>query len=140
MTDLKKAIQYLNENSCTCVLVKGEKIYSSTKKGIAPMLDFIQSGVDLRGFSACDLIVGKAVAMLFSYAGVKAVHAKILSKSGADYLNKRYVPYTFDVLTENIINRAGDGICPMEKIVESVEDEETAVYLLKEKLKQLKYQ
>lgn len=67
MTDLEKAKSLL-KNNITCVLVKDDNVLSSTKTGIAPVMELIENNVNLEGYSVADKIVGKAVAMLFCKA------------------------------------------------------------------------
>ncbi len=135
MTDLQIAKENLAGHTI-CLCKDGKCLYSE-KRGIAPMMDFIGNGVDLRGFSVADLIVGKAAAMLFARSGIVGVFAKTLSKSGKAILEKYGIPFSYDVLTERIINRDGTAICPMEKAVAHAEDFEEAYELLKSKLKEL---
>ncbi len=137
MTDLQKAKSLLVDDK-TCVLVKGEKIYTSNKSGIAPMMEFLAQGLNLKGFSAADKIVGKAAAMLFSLAKISALHAVVLSKPALDVLQKHKIKVSYDTLTENIINRAGTGICPMEETVKDETDLQKAYEKLCEKIKQMK--
>ncbi len=135
MTDLEKAVKALDGH--TIALCKGENIITSDKKGISPMIGFIDDGADLRGYSASDLVVGKAAAMLFVKAGIKEVFAKNLSKSGKEYLEKHGITVKFDVLTDKILNRSGDGICPMECAVSDTDDFDDGYRLIKEKLEVL---
>ena len=132
MTDLEKAVKALDGH--TIALCKGENIIISDKKGISPMIGFIDDGADLRGYSAADLVVGKAAAMLLVKAGIKEVFAKNLSKSGEEYLEKHGITVKYDVLTDKILNRSGDGICPMECAVSDTEDFDEGYRLIKEKL------
>ena len=118
----------------TIALCKGENILTSDKKGIAPMLGFIDEGTNLRGYSVADLVVGKAAAMLFVKAGLSEVFAKNLSKSGKEYLEKHEITVKCDVLTDKILNRSGDRICPMECAVSDTEDFDEGYRLIKEKL------
>lgn len=135
-SDIEKAKAALVGHSIA--LCRNNSIVTSDKKGISPMIDFISDGVKLEGYSVADLVVGKAAAMLFVYAGIKEVFAKTISKGGAQFLQKHNVPYTYEVLADNIISRKGDDICPMEKVVLNVEDEQQAFCLIKEKLEQLR--
>lgn len=118
----------------TIALCKGENIITSDKKGISPMIGFIDDGADLRGYSAADLVVGKTAAMLFVKAGIKEVSAKNLSKSGKEYLEKHGITVKYGVLTDKILNRSGDGICPMECAVSDTENFDEGYRLIKEKL------
>ncbi|MBP5308209.1 MAG: DUF1893 domain-containing protein [Clostridia bacterium] len=133
MSDVTRARELLS-GKVTCALVKGEKAYVSEKSGVAPMLSFIAEGIDLSGFSAADKIVGKASAMLFVKAGVRAVYAEVLSVAGREFLENAGVEVSFGALTERIINRAGTGQCPMEKCVEYISDAEEGYTALKNKI------
>lgn len=119
-----------------CLCKNGELIFSE-KRGIAPMMGFIASGTDLKGYSVADIVVGKAAALLFVKCGIKSVFAKTLSESGKTVLEKYAIPYEYGTLTEKIINRDGTDICPMEKTVLNTDDPEQAYILLKEKLQSM---
>ena len=69
----------------------------------------------LRGADVEDSIVGKAAALLMICGGAKSVKAGVLSEGGKCALEEYGVPYAYDVLVPNIINRRGDGVCPMEE-------------------------
>lgn len=128
---------FLTEKT-TCVLAKGESVLTSESAGIRPMLDWIGEGRDLRGFSAADRIVGKAAAMLFVYAGITNVYAEVLSLPGKKYLEEHGITIGFGTLTERIINRRGDGLCPMEETVLNIDDASEAYKALKAKAEALK--
>lgn len=136
MTDLKCAIQNLDTHSI-CLCKNGECI-TEDGRGIAPIMKLIQEGVDLTGYSAADLIVGKAAAMLFVRAGIVAVHGRTLSQSAKEFLEKHHVPYSYDVLVDRIINRNGTDICPMEKMVLEIEDVDLGYIALHNKLMEMK--
>ena len=63
MRDIERAKALLQTEDCSCVLVKGDIIYTSRKAGIAPLVEFLSSGAGLNGFSAADKIVGKAAVL-----------------------------------------------------------------------------
>ena len=132
MTDLETAVANLDGHSI-CLCRNGE-YFTDDRKGISPMMNFINSGKDLSGYSCADIIVGKAAAMLFVKAGITAVFGKVMSKGGAEVLEKYGIPFKYETLTDKIINRQGNDICPMEKTVESISDIEKAYLALKTKL------
>lgn len=127
----------LLKGKTTCVLVKGECVFTSESTGIRPMLDWIGEGRDLRGFEAADRIVGKAAATLFVYAGVKNVYAEVLSEPGRRYLEENGIAVRWEALTERIVNRRGDGLCPMEETVMDIIDASEAYRALKAKAEEL---
>lgn len=135
MTDIETAVRALDGHSIA--LVRNGEVITHDGRGISPMLTLIGSGTDLRGYSAADIIVGKAAAMLFVKAGIAAVYARTVSRMGLDYLNAHGIPCDYDTLTDNIINREGTDICPMEKTVLNVDDYEMGYALLLEKRRSL---
>ena len=138
MTNLEKAKETLKSGGYTCVLCKGEQVYTADKRGVAPMLEFIDSGTDLRGFSAADKVIGKAAAMLFVHTGVAEVYADVMSKAAADYLSVKGVTFTYGELADKIINRKGDGICPMEQVTADINDTNEAIIAIKKRLEELR--
>ena len=132
MTDIEIAKRNLDGHSiCLC---KNGEFFTYDGRGISPMMRFIGQGLDLSGYSAADLIVGKAAAMLFVKAKIASVYGAVMSKSAAEFLEKNNIPFSYRELTGRIINRRGDGICPMEQIVESIDDCDIAYNALREKL------
>lgn len=138
MNDLQKARSILESGNHTCVLCKGDAVYISDKSGIAPMVGFISEGVDLKGFSVADKIVGKAAAMLFVLAGIKNAYGEVMSIGGLEFLQTNGIDASYSVLTEKIINRTGTDICPMEKTVKDISSPEDAFSAIKETIKKLK--
>ncbi len=104
-----------------CLSKDGVLIFGDTR-GIAPLLELIASGKDVSGYSAADKVVGKAAAALFIKCGVKQLYAAVLSKGGAELLERHGVEYVYGTLTDAIINRAGTDACPMEKAVRNIEE------------------
>lgn len=136
MTDVEIAKANLAGHSI-CLCKDGNCLYSD-QRGVAPMMGFIAEGVNLAGYAVADLVVGKAAAMLFVKCGIKEAYAKTLSRSGRAVLEQCGIPYAYETLTEQIINRAGTDICPMEKALLGVENAEEAYLALKETLRKMK--
>ncbi len=136
MRDLDTAKLHLDGHSiCLC---NGSDIITDDSRGIAPMMKLIAAGTDLQGYSAADLIVGKAAAMLFVKAGIISVFGKVMSVPALDYLKQHDIHAEYDTLTERIINRLGTDICPMEKTVAEISDAEQGYEALKQKLAELR--
>lgn len=136
MLDLQIAKSNLSGHTI-CLCKDGNCLYSESK-GIAPMIEFIGGGKNLAGYSAADLVVGKAAALLFVKCGIVRVFAKVLSQSAEKILKLYGIYYEYETLAERIINRAGTDICPMEKAVADTDNPEKAYTILKNKLAELK--
>lgn len=122
MTDLERAINALHGHSvCLC---RGDALIAKDGKGVSPLLELISEEKELCGWSAADMVVGKAAAMLFVTLGVKAVYGRVMSQSGRDYLTERGIEHSYDILADRIVNRLGTGLCPMEQAVFDIDDPE----------------
>ena len=122
MKDLENAREALAAESCTCVLCKGDVYYKSTRRGVAPLMGWLEEGLDVRGFSAADKVVGKATAFLYCLLGVSAVHANVVSEAAAKVLEENNIPLSWEQKVPAIQNRTGDGLCPMELATRDVTD------------------
>ena len=120
--DLNKARQLLASEGYTCVLCREEQCYTSTRRGVAPLLQWLDEGTPLEGFSAADKVVGKAAALLYCLLKVKELYAAVISQGALEVLKKGGIPVCYDTLTEGIINRAGTGPCPMEAATKEISD------------------
>ena len=121
-TDLTRAQEVLAAEGCTCVLCKGDIYYKSTRRGVAPLMGWLEEGIDAKGFSAADKVVGKATAFLYCLLGVAAVHANVISRPALAVLQAHNIPVTWGQLVDAIQNRTGDGLCPMETATREVTD------------------
>ena len=120
MTDLDRARAALPGH--TLALCRGGEVVTSDLRGVMPMLGFLREGRDLSGFCAADRVVGRAAAMLFAKAGVRAVHAEVMSDGAAALLAAHGIGASCDVRTVAIENRQKTGLCPMESAVAGIED------------------
>ena len=68
---------------------------------------------------------------------MKAVHARIMSRSAARVLQENGIEAKWDTLVENIINRQGTGICPFEEAVWEIHDPQNALTAIRCKMEQM---
>lgn len=137
MKDLENAKKILNENGYTCVLCRESLEYSSTQRGVKPLLELLDSEKDLHGFSAADKTVGAGAAHLYVLLGVSTVWAKVMSKSGRDILQNNGITALCDNEVPYVINRRGDGMCPIETAVKDISSSEDALKAIRLTLKSL---
>lgn len=135
--ELQLAREILSQENCTCVLVRGESVLKSHDRGVKPLMQWMEQGLDLTGYCAADKVVGKATAYLYAQLGIHGVYAPVMSRGAVQVLQRYGIEYTCDELVEAIFNRARDGFCPMESAVWSVDDRETAMQIILEKYKQM---
>ena len=90
-----------------------------------------------KGFTAADKVVGKAAALLYALMGVSSLYASVISEGALTVCKSFGISVEYGALAQNIINRRGDGFCPMEQAVADISDPQTAFNAGKEKLKNL---
>ena len=126
------------EDGYTCVITRdGRVLYASRESGIRPLLEILRQGIDVSGGDAADRIVGKAAALLYARMGVARVRAVVMSRSGLSVLESRGIPAQYQTLTDAIVNRRGDGPCPMEQAVADLDDPDRAYAALEARVREL---
>ncbi|MBQ8354062.1 MAG: APH(3') family aminoglycoside O-phosphotransferase [Oscillospiraceae bacterium] len=133
MSDLTNAKRILTEGAHTCVLCWGDAVYTADDRGVKPLVDWLDSGLDLRGFSAADKVVGRATAFLYVLLGVKEVHSLVMSTPAKEALTAGGIAATCDREVPGIINRRGDGPCPFEDAVLGITDPMEALTAIRKK-------
>lgn len=136
MTEFKDAKEMLAQGK-TCVVFSADKVIVSSERGIKPLMKLIAEKVDVNGFCLADKIIGKAAAFLAVKLKIKEVYGEVMSKAGAETLEKFNIKCSYKILTDKIINREGTGICPMENAVKDIEDAQKGYIALKNKLESL---
>lgn len=131
--DLNRARALLTEGGYTCVLCRGDVFHTATHRGVRPLVDWLDSGLDLRGFSAADKVVGRATAFLYVLLGVRAVHALVMSTPAKEVLVANGICALCDREVSGIINRKGNGPCPFEEAVLDITDPSEALCAIRKK-------
>ena len=107
----------------------------SDDRGVAPLMKLLNEDKEqLRDSMIADKVIGKAAALLMVYAGVKEVFTPTISVPAVEVFEKHNVKITYDKVVERIINRTGDGLCPMESLCLNVENPEEAFDLIRRRV------
>lgn len=138
MDNLEKAKNALSDGNFTCVVCDGFKEYTSTMRGVAPLLKWLDEGINLQGFSAADKVVGKGAAYLYILLEVKEIYANVISRPALDTLKKHNIPTSYAILTEAVKNRDNTGLCPIESAVINIDNPHDALTAIRNKLELLK--
>ena len=139
MEDLEIAKKILYEESLTLVIIKNsEVLFKSRAHGISGLLNALENfGANLKDASAADRIVGKAIALLYTYVGVRAVYASILSAGAKAILEKHNVHFEYDEFVEKILDPDKGESCPFEKAATNTSDPEEAYRVFRQLQKYL---
>ena len=134
--ELAKAVLEFEQH--TCVVMKAYETHTSKQRGIAPLMHWLQTGIDMKGAIAADKVVGKAAAYLYVLLGIDALYAAVISKPALDVLENYQITVQYDQLVPAIRNRTDTGFCPMESAVLEIHTAEDAYPVLKQKLDELR--
>ena len=132
--DTEKARALLETGGFTCAVCKEDIFYTATERGVKPLLNWLDAGTDLTGFSAADKVVGRATAFLYVLLGVREVYAHVMSRPAAQVLEAHGISVQAAKLVEGIINRRGTGPCPFETAVMDITTAPEALSAIRQKL------
>lgn len=135
---LEKAKSIIKNTDAVFAYVSENEEIISDAKGIGFVASLCNDKKDLSQGAAADKIVGKAAAMLFVFLGIKCVHAQTLSEGAIRVFEEYGVEYSYDVITTAIVNRKGDGLCPMEMAAKFAQTPEETLAAVNKKLEELR--
>ena len=110
-------ISLLHEGAYSCVIRKGAEVRTFHKRGVADLFFLLENEPEflLEAFVA-DKVVGKGAAALMVLGGVKHVYTDVISTPALDLFKTYGVEVAFSVVTDRIVNRTKDGLCPVEPL------------------------
>lgn len=112
---IENLIQILHDGNHSLVVANND-IRTFDGMGVSDLLRLLKEDDGfLRGASVADKVIGKAAAGLMIYGDVKEVYGDTVSTSAIELFHENGIALRFNKKVPYIINRAGDGWCPMEK-------------------------
>lgn len=107
------------------------------RKGVIDLFTLVTDEPDfLRGGMIADRVIGRGAALLLLKAGIREAFAYVISQPALGLLQLHGVKVRYVKLQAHIINRAGDGICPVELLTENIISPDEAYLKIKAFLKQ----
>lgn len=131
----KNAKTHLENGNCCLVYCNETEICSSNVRGVLSLVTMVRDKKSMKGFYCADKVVGKAAAFMYAILKPEELYVAVLSEKAETVLNKYGIKYFYGEKVPAIINRKGDGFCPMEEATEKAESPEEAYNILTEKLK-----
>lgn len=134
-----RAKEMLAAEEATFVVIRNNQIiYHDKGNGVRPIMKVLDSNPEiLKDAIIVDKIIGKAAAMMLSMGKSVRVHGNLMSQAAAEYLERKGIEHSYERCINVISNRTGDGICPLERAVADIEDEQEAYNKLKETIAEL---
>ena len=135
---LEQAKSLLLSSASTIAVVSNGEVFTSQERGVKPLLYLLSEKKGfLKGASVADKVIGKAAALLMVLGEIKEVHTLIISEPAIKVFEKYDIPCFYDKKVERIVNRTGDGLCPMETLCINVEEPKEAFEKILEKISKM---
>lgn len=139
MTNICEKTKALLHKENFSIVITNNDTYTSTKKGIAPLMDILTDNPSfLNGATVADKVIGRAAALLMIYGGIKEVYSDVISTHALDIFKENDISVEYDECVPYIINRTKDGMCPMENAVLNITEPKEAYEILKNKLEMMR--
>lgn len=119
MSDLFK--QYPDK---TIIIYKDkEVVFTSEYKGVRPMMEYMKAyGPSQEPLTVVDRIMGRGAVMLAVLINAKTIKTPMISKTALDLAKIHGLKVEADKIVPYVINREGNGRCPIETSVLGIED------------------
>ena len=135
---LERAKSLLKSTDSTIAVVSVDDVYTSQERGVKPLLHLLTEKKGfLKGASVADKVIGKAAALLMVLGEIKEVHTLIISEPAIKVFEKYNISCFYDKKVDRIINRTGDGLCPMETLCLDVDNPAEAFQKIIEKISKM---
>lgn len=133
ITTLKDVL--LKENHTIVICKSDASVIVSNDRGIVPLMQLlVEDKKQLQNSIIADKVIGKAAALLMVYAGVKEVYTPVISSPALEVFKNHNIRISYDNEVDRIVNRKGDGLCPMESLCLEINEPDSAFETLKRKL------
>ena len=136
---LERAKSLLKSTDSTIAVVSVDDVYTSQERGVKPLLHLLTEKKGfLKGAFVADKVIGKAAALLMVLGEIKEVHTLIISEPAIKVFEKYNIPCFYDKKVDRIVNRTGDGLCPMETLCLDVDEPQEAFQKITDFIKTMK--
>lgn len=113
---IDQLVETLHKGKHSLVLFNGS-LHTYNGRGVSDIYRlFTTEPHILCGAILADKVVGKGAAALMVLGKIKEIHADIISRPALSMLKANHLTVTYTTLVDNITNRQGTGICPVESL------------------------
>lgn len=113
----EQTVGLLFAEKCSCVVRNGDEVRIFRERGVKDLYRLLREEPQLLdGAFVADKVVGKGAAALMILGGVEELFADVVSRAALDLFAAAGKAVAYTVAVPHIINRADDGICPVERL------------------------
>jgi hypothetical protein len=129
----KYNLDYFQKTKWSFILIKNNKIiYRSKKEGLQPLIFCLKYRENnLKNSLVFDKIIGRAAAFLMIHGKIKSIMTPVISRSAIREFKKNRINVKYGSITEKIMNKSGNDLCPMEKLSRNKKADEFARIIMK---------
>ena len=133
---IEEAKQQIQSGTLSGALLKGNKIVAPLKgKGIQSLMSLLYTNPAIfKDATLVDKVVGRAVALIAAYTGVRTVYGEVMSEDALQILQENNIPASYGKLVPKLTAAKGKGIDPIDAIVYDIVNPEVGVETLKRQL------
>lgn len=115
--DISSLTDILHSEKCSCVIFNHGDLSRYHRRGVKDLYELlIENPSVLDGALIADKVIGKGAAALMTVGKVRSVYADVISNPALELFKEAAVSVKYAICVPNIINRAGNGICPVETL------------------------
>lgn len=108
------------------------------RQGVIDLFTLVTEQPELmHGGKLADRVIGRGAAHLLVKGKVAEVYGRLMSEPALEVLHAAGINASYSTLCPNIINRKGDGICPVEALTANVTDADEAYQLIQSFIKSM---
>lgn len=117
----------------TCIIYRNDKvIFTSEYRGVRPMMEYMKSyGPSQEPLTIIDRIMGKGAVLLAVLIGATNIKTPIISEPALALALKHKHQVEYGKKIPFVINRTGDGRCPIESSILDIDDIEEGYEVIK---------
>ncbi len=113
---LKNLTEHLHKDRHSLVVYNGQ-VATFDDRGVSDLFRLLTFDPSfLHGAYVADKVVGKGAAALMILGQVHSLHADVISIPALELFSESAVCVSYGQVVKNIVNRKGDGICPVETL------------------------
>ena len=110
-------VDILHSGPFTLAVANHGEVRTFTRRGVADLAGLLETDPGfLHGSAVADKVVGRAAAALMILGGVERLHTRVISRHALSLLDESDMHVQWDEVTAHVINRTGDGWCPLETL------------------------
>lgn len=129
--EMSSLVDELKRGGWSCVIGNAGKMMTYSRRGVADLYRILVSEPEILLDSyVADKVVGKGAAALMVLGKVSRLHTHIISIPALALLRNAGINVDYDIKVEYIINREGNGRCPVETLCDGTDKPEEMLPLI----------